>query len=77
MPPSDDDAPAEEKQPSGADRLSYLGRAGALASGFILVALGAIDAVFDPFPGPETALLTAGIALIVVGITGRRPERKG
>jgi hypothetical protein len=56
------------------DRLSYFGRAGSLIAGFILVGLGAVDAMFDPFPGPETALFTAGIGLIVIGVTGRRAD---
>jgi hypothetical protein len=45
-----------------------------LIAGFILVGLGAVDAMFDPFPGPETALFTAGIGLIVIGVTGRRAD---
>jgi hypothetical protein len=62
------------KKPVGPreDRLSYLGRAGSLIAGFVLVGLGAVDAMFDPFPGPETALFTAGVGLIVIGITGRK-----
>jgi hypothetical protein len=57
---------------SSGDKLSYYGRGGALIAGFLLVILGAADAMFDPFPGPETALFTAGIGLIVIGITGRK-----
>ncbi len=55
------------------DKLSYIGRTGALASGFFLIGLGVVDAVFDPFPGPETALFTVGLGLIVIGVTGKKP----
>ena len=59
------------------DTLSYIGRAGSLAAGFGLIGLGIADAVFDPFPGPETALLTAGVSLVVVGVTGKRKPDDG
>jgi len=70
--PSDETDPGNAGE--GTDRLSFLGRAGALGCGFTLVGLGAVDAMFDPFPGPETAFFTVGVALVIVGITGRKPE---
>ncbi|MGF1462513.1 MAG: hypothetical protein ACFB2Z_05020 [Maricaulaceae bacterium] len=54
--------------------MSVYGRFGSLVAGFGLIGLGAVDAVFDPFPGPETALFTAGVGLIVVGVTGQKPK---
>ncbi|MEM9733291.1 MAG: hypothetical protein AAF903_07375 [Pseudomonadota bacterium] len=64
-----------EREPNNGDNLSYVGRLGALATGFGLIGLGAADAVFDPFPGPETALFTAGIALVAIGVTGKRSKK--
>jgi hypothetical protein len=68
---------AQQPKKPDEDKLSYWGRVGSLGSGFVLIGLGAADAMFDPFPGPETALFTAGVALVVIGVTGKKPKSEG
>ena len=54
------------------DHVSAIGRIGALGSGFGFLLLGAVDAVLDPFPSPETGFFTVGVAL--VALRGDRKE---
>ena len=58
-------------------KYSRLMRVGSFVAGFGFLALGAADAMFDPFLGPETFFAGTGISLIVIGVTGRPSKTKG
>ena len=54
----------EDKKDKKYSRLMRLGSF-TLGCGFLV--LGAVDAMVDPFPGPETFFAGTGITLIVIG----------
>jgi len=62
------------KEPLAKNKVSLLGRTYCLAFGVGFVILGVLDAVYDPFPGPETFFTGTGIALLTLAITGEKTK---
>jgi hypothetical protein len=63
---------------SGNDkRFSPMMRVGSFSVGCVFMVLAGVDAIFDPFPGPETFFATTGIALITIGVAGQPPKNGG
>lgn len=55
---------------------SRMMRVGSFVAGIGFLGLAAADAMFDPFPGPETFFAGTGVSLIVIGATGKSPNPK-
>jgi len=63
-----------ELVPARHRKYTFAMRVGAFAGGVGFLALAAADAMFDPFPGPETFFAGTGITLIGIGVAGRAPK---
>ncbi|MEQ1846492.1 MAG: hypothetical protein ABL983_13080 [Nitrospira sp.] len=55
---------------------SRIMRTGSFVAGCGFLVLGAVDAMFDPFPGPETFFAGTGVTLITIALTGKSPKGK-
>lgn len=57
------------------ERYTLWMRVSSFAAGVSFLGLAAADAMFDPFPGPETFFAGTGIVLIGIAVTGKPPKR--